>query len=67
MFNDNDIQEVLTFLNQKVDKMETEAEMMRFCCTLLTYVHGICDVFAEEEEEDDNDEQEVNENDTDIG
>ena len=63
MFNDNDIQEVLTFLNQKVDKMKTEAEMMRFCCTLLTYVHGICDVFAEEEDG----EQEVTENDTDIG
>lgn len=63
MYNKNDIQEVLTFLNQKVDKIETEAEMMRFCCTLLTYAHGICDVFAEDE----NDEQEVNENDTDIG
>lgn len=63
MYNKNDIQEVLTFLNQKVDKIETEAEMMRFCCTLLTYAHGICDVFAEDE----NGEQEVNENDTDIG
>lgn len=63
MYNKNDIQEVLTFLNQKVDKIETEAEMMRLCCTLLTYAHGICDVFAEDE----NDEQEVNENDTDIG
>ena len=65
MFNDNDIQDVLTFLNKKVDKMETEAEMMRFCCTLLTYAHGICDVFAEDEEDDGK--QEVNENDTDIG
>lgn len=65
MFNDKDIQEVLTFLNKKVDKMETEAEMMRFCCTLLTYAHGICDVFAEDEEDDGK--QEVNENGTDIG
>ena len=65
MFNDKDIQEVLTFLNKKVDKMETEAEMMRFCCTLLTYAHGICDVFAEDEEDDGK--QEENENDTDIG
>ena len=63
MYNENDIQEVLTFLNKKVDKMETEAEMMRFCCTLLTYAHGICDVFAEDE----NDEQEVIESDIDIG
>ena len=66
MLNDNDIQEVLTFLNKKVDKMETEAEMMRLCCTLLTYAHGICDVFAEDEEDNDG-EKEVNENGVDIG
>lgn len=66
MFNENDVQEVLTFLNKKVDKMETEAEMMRLCCTLLEYAHGICDVFAEDEE-DASSEQEVTENDTDIG
>ncbi len=64
MLNENDIQEITTFLNKKVDKTESEAEMMRFCCTLLTYVQGICDVYAEN---DDDEEEEESENDTDIG
>ena len=53
MLNENDIQEITTFLNKKVDKTESEAEMMSFCCILITYVHGICDVYAENDEEED--------------
>lgn len=63
MFDENDIQEVITLLNKKVDKMETEAEMMKLCCVLLRYAHGICDVFAEEDNED----KEETADDTDIG
>lgn len=45
-----DMDELRYVLDNQLDKTETEAEIMMFCSTLLTYANGICTAFAEDEE-----------------
>lgn len=75
MFDEEkDVQEIITFLNQKLSETETDADIMKLCCVLLRYAHEICSAFTEFTEEtetldeiDENEETEGILHDTDIG